>query len=80
MSVARTVTEVIRQHVTLEVESIDRMYLNVYQPKLQSERGVASFLRFHRGHTFASSALYGSEESRGSSLPSSALSSRIRSR
>src|ERR687887_1137185 len=57
MSVARTVTEVIRQHVTLEVESIDRLYLNVYQPKLQSERGVASFLRFHRGHTFASSAL-----------------------
>src|SRR5918999_4476755 len=57
MNVARTVTEVIRQHVTLEVESIDRMYLNVYQPKLQSERGVASFLRFHRGHTFASSAL-----------------------
>jgi hypothetical protein len=57
MSVARTVTEVIRQHVTLEVESIDRMYLNVYQPKLQSEHGVASFLRFHRGHTFASSAL-----------------------
>jgi hypothetical protein len=30
MSVARTVTEVIRQHVTLEVEGIDRMYLNVY--------------------------------------------------
>jgi hypothetical protein len=57
MSVARTVTEVIRQHVTLEVESIDRLYLNVYQPKLQSERGIASFLRFHRGHTFASSAL-----------------------
>jgi hypothetical protein len=57
MSVARTVTEVIRQHVTLEVESIDRLYLNVYQPRLQSDRGVASFLRFHRGHTFASSAL-----------------------
>jgi hypothetical protein len=57
MSVARTVTEVIRQHVTLEVESIDRLYLNVYQPRLQSGRGVASFLRFHRGHTFASSAL-----------------------
>jgi hypothetical protein len=32
MSVARTVPEVIRQHVTLEVESIDRLYLNVYQP------------------------------------------------
>jgi hypothetical protein len=35
MSVARTVTEVIRQHVTLEVESIDRLYLNVYQSRLQ---------------------------------------------
>jgi hypothetical protein len=57
MSVPRTVAEVINQHVTLEVEGIDRMYLNVYQPKLQYERGVASFFRFHRGQTFASSAL-----------------------
>src|SRR5436309_6827782 len=57
MSLPRTVAEVLRQHVTLEVEGIDRMYLNVYQPKLQHEAGVASFFRFHRGHTFASSAL-----------------------
>jgi hypothetical protein len=57
MSVPRTAAEVIAQHVTLEVEGIDRMYLNVYQPKLQTERGVASFFRYHRGHTFASSAL-----------------------
>src|SRR5271166_443081 len=57
MSVPRTVAEVLRQHVNLEVEGIDRMYLNVYQPKLQTERGVASFFRYHRGHTFASSAL-----------------------
>jgi hypothetical protein len=57
MSVPRTVAEVIRHHVTLEVEGIDRMYLNVYQPRLQTERGVASFFRYHRGHTFASSAL-----------------------
>jgi hypothetical protein len=57
MSVPRTVAEVISQHVTLEVEGIDRMYLNVYQPKLQHDRGVASFFRFHRGQTFASSAL-----------------------
>ena len=49
--------DVLGQHVTLEVESIDRMYLNVYQPRLQYDRGVASFFRFHRGHTFASSAL-----------------------
>jgi hypothetical protein len=57
MSVPRTVAEVIRHHVTLEVECIDRMYLNVYQPRLQSESGVAAFFRFHRGHRFASSAL-----------------------
>jgi hypothetical protein len=51
------VTEILREHVTLEVESIDRMYLNLYVPKLQYEGGVASFFRFHRGATFASSAL-----------------------
>jgi len=57
MSVPRSVAEVIRSHVTLEVEGFDRMYLNVYQPKLQHEAGVAAFFRCHRGHTFASSAL-----------------------
>ena len=45
------------EHVTLEVEGIDRMYLNVYVPGLQREQGVACFFRFHRGHQFASSAL-----------------------
>ena len=49
-------------HVTLEVEGIDRMYLNVYQPRLQTERGVAAFFRFHRGETFASSALMAPDE------------------
>jgi len=57
MSLSRTVTEILRQHVTLEVEGIDRMYLNVYVPALQRAGGVASFFRFHRGHQFASSAL-----------------------
>jgi hypothetical protein len=57
MSVPRSVAEVMSRHVTLEVESIDRMYLNVYQPKLQCEGQVAAFFRHHRGHTFASSAL-----------------------
>src|SRR3954471_13899561 len=57
MSVPRSVAEVIGQHVTLQVEGIDRMYLNVYVPKLQRELGVVSFLRYHRGHLFASSAL-----------------------
>jgi hypothetical protein len=57
MSLPRSVAEVINEHVTLEVEGIDRMYLNVYQPKLQTDKQVAAFFRFHRGHTFASSAL-----------------------
>ncbi len=57
MSIPQTVSEVLRQHVTLEVESIDRMYLNVYVPQLQHERGVVAFFRYHRGQTFASSAL-----------------------
>jgi hypothetical protein len=57
MSLSRSVADVLAQHVTLEVEGIDRMYLNVYVPQLQREQGVASFFRFHRGHQFASSVL-----------------------
>jgi hypothetical protein len=57
MTLARSVADVLDKHVTLEVEGIDRMYLNVYQPRLQTDHGVAAFFRFHRGATFASSAL-----------------------
>jgi hypothetical protein len=48
-----------RNHVTLEVEGIDRLYLNVYQPRLQTEKQAACFFRFHRGQVVASSALMG---------------------
>jgi hypothetical protein len=57
MTLPRSAANVLRDHVTLEVEGIDRMYLNVDQPRLQTDRGVAAFFRFHRGETFASSAL-----------------------
>ena len=57
MSVPRTVAEVIGAHVTLEVEGIDRMYLNVYQPKLQHDRGVVTFFRYHRKQPVVSSVL-----------------------
>jgi hypothetical protein len=57
MSLPRTVAEILREHVTLEVEGIDRMYLNAYVPGLQYESGVAAFFRHHRGQPFASSAL-----------------------
>jgi len=57
MSIPRTVAQVLQKHVTFELEGIDRMYLNLYVPRLQTEKGVAHFWRFHRGHRFASSAL-----------------------
>src|SRR3984893_5454733 len=57
MTLPRSAADVLKDHVTLEVEGIDRMYLNVYQPRLQTDRVGAAFFRFHRGETFASSAL-----------------------
>src|SRR4249920_2805225 len=57
MSVARSVAEVLRDHVVLEVEAIDRMYLNVYVPHLQSVGAVVGYLRVHRGQRFASTAV-----------------------
>jgi hypothetical protein len=57
MTLARSVSEVLTEHVTLEVECIDRMYLNLYVPQLQYESGVVGFLCQHPGNRFASSAL-----------------------
>lgn len=51
MTLPRSAADAVKDHVTLEVEGIDRMYLNVYQPRLQTDRGVAAFFRFHRGET-----------------------------
>src|SRR5437870_11200783 len=59
MSIPRSVAVVLRNHVILEVEGIDRMYLNVYQPKLQTEKQAACFFRFQRGQPVASSSLMG---------------------
>ncbi len=52
-----SVAEILQRHVTLELECIDRMYCNVYVPRLQSPGLIAKFFRHHRGMTFASSAL-----------------------
>jgi hypothetical protein len=57
MTLPRSAADVLAGHVTLEVECIDRMYLNVYQPRLQHVEGVVQFLRSHRGYPIASSAL-----------------------
>jgi len=45
MTVPRSVADVLTGHVTLEVECIDRMYLNLYVPKLQYETGVVGFFK-----------------------------------
>ena len=42
---AQSVAEVLSDHVGLTVAGIDRMYLNVYVPRLQSPDGAASFFR-----------------------------------
>src|SRR5580692_11716092 len=57
MTLPRTVADVLSGHVLFEIESIDRMYLNVYQPKLQYGGGVSAFFVGHRGHKYASSVL-----------------------
>jgi len=40
--------------VELEIEAIDRMYLNVYVPHLQTVGATVGYLRQHRGQRFAS--------------------------
>ncbi len=55
--VAQSVAEILGDHVRLTVEGIDRMYLNLYVPALQSAYGAVSFFRAHRGQPLASSAL-----------------------
>ena len=41
MTIAPSVADVLRNHVLLEYEAIDRMYLNVYVPHLQRSAGYA---------------------------------------
>ncbi len=54
MNLSQTACEVLREHVVLETESIDRMYLNAYVPQLQSVGGVVGYLHAHKGQRFAS--------------------------
>ena len=59
MSLSRSVAEILDEHTTLELECIDRMYLNLFVGVLQSEGGCAYFWRQHRGHPLPSSSLMG---------------------
>jgi hypothetical protein len=55
--IAQSVAEIVKRHVKLTVEGIDRMYLNVYVPGLQYEQGIIQFFRHHRGQPLPSAAL-----------------------
>ena len=54
---AHSVAEIIKRHVRLTVEGIDRMDLNVHVPGLQYEHGINRFFRYHRGQPLPSAAL-----------------------
>ena len=57
MSLPQSVADILDRHVTFQLECIDRMYLNVYVPWLQTEQGVVQFFRGHRGQPLPSAAL-----------------------
>jgi hypothetical protein len=56
MTVARSVADVLTDHVVFEVECIDRMYLNVYVPQLQYAAGLVGFVHRQLGLPIASTA------------------------
>ncbi len=59
MNVARSVADVLAEHVTFEVECIDRMYCNVYVPRLQYAGGLVGYVHQQLGLPIASTAPLG---------------------
>src|SRR6266571_4106714 len=49
MTLPRSAADVLAGHVLFEIEAIDRMYLNLYQPRLQHGAGIAAFFVGPRG-------------------------------
>jgi hypothetical protein len=52
-------TGLLRDHVTLRVRSLDRMFFQAYLPKLQTVGQVCTFLRWQRNFKIPSSAAFG---------------------
>jgi hypothetical protein len=59
MTLPRTVADVLADHVVFEVECIDRMYCNVYVPKLQFAVGLLGYVQRQLGLPIASTAPLG---------------------
>lgn len=51
------VNALLREHVTLKVECLDRVYLNGYVPTMQTSGQLVNFLIRHRGHKIPSPVL-----------------------
>jgi hypothetical protein len=54
-----TIPELLREHVSLDIECVDRVYLNGYVPTLQTSGALVYFLERHCGELIASPALLG---------------------
>jgi hypothetical protein len=59
MSAPLNVQDLLDGHVRLQLESVDRLYLNGYVPELQHGAGLVRFLSEHRAQPIASPALLG---------------------
>ena len=53
-----TVNEVLDGHVALDIQCLDRIYLNAYVMRLQTSAQVVAFLSGHLGYPFPSPALF----------------------
>jgi hypothetical protein len=57
MTLPRSVADVVSRHVLFEIESIDRMYCNLYVPQLQRVEGLLAFIHGHLGRPIASTSV-----------------------
>lgn len=58
MAPVRNINEILDGHVVLDLECLDRIYLNAYVPTLQVGGQVVSFLTRHRNQPIPSPALF----------------------
>lgn len=54
-----TIPELLHDHVSLDIECVDRVYLNGYVPRLQTSGALTYFLTQHRGEMIASPVVLG---------------------
>ena len=56
MTVARSVADVLTEHVLFEIDCVDRMYCNVYVPQLQYAAGLVGYVHRRLALPIASTA------------------------